>query len=497
MAVFDQHLTQLSLAELPPGSRLYFLGIAGTGMASIAGLCQEAGFKVCGSDQAAYQPTAGQLQASGIPVYSPYGQQNLEEANPDVLIVGNAISRGNPELEYWINAGRPLCSFPQVLGEYFLSRKTSMVITGTHGKTTTTALSAYLLAQLGEDPGWLIGGVPQDDSQSYHLGKGRVFVSEGDEYDTAFFDKGAKFLHYRPQILLINNLEHDHVDIYPDFDSLLVMFARLIERTREEGGAIVANSDSPGVRQLLAVTGLDREANGPRLLTFRAGDGPLARAITYGKSHYHPVQQRWVAPIYSERWGFLDVATKLPGQHNIANIAGMLGCLSLLAERGELKGGWGKSELLAALACFGGVKKRCEFLGTFRGAPVYHDFAHHPTAVAKMIEIFASLHPDRRLIVAFDPKNASSRRNIFMDQYVQAFIRAKVTLIGACRQELRIAADQRMNIEELAHRIGPSAHAFHDNQALLSWVHAEANKDDVIVFLSCGDFSDIPRRLIQ
>jgi UDP-N-acetylmuramate: L-alanyl-gamma-D-glutamyl-meso-diaminopimelate ligase len=497
MTAFNQHLTELDLSQLPLGSTVYFLGIAGTGMASVAGLCQEAGFKVCGSDQAVYQPTAGQLEASGIPVFTPYHQSNLERVNPAVVVVGNAISRGNPELEYWINAGRPLISFPQLLGEYFLSRKTSMVITGTHGKTTTTALSAHVLSQLGEEPSWLIGGVPQDNRPSYHVGKGSVFVSEGDEYDTAFFDKGAKFLHYRPQVVLLNNLEHDHVDIYPDFASLLTMFGRLIDATHAQGGAIVANSDSPGVIQLLAAKGLPVEGSAERLLTVSAGTGPRKNGITYGESRYQAAEQRWCAPVFTERWGTLEITTKLPGQHNIANIAGMLACLSLLADRGQLKGGWGKSELLAAVESFPGVKKRCEFLGSFRGAPVYHDFAHHPTAVAKMIEIFANLHPDRRLVVAFDPKNASSRRNVFAPLYAEAFKRADVALIGACREELRIPADQRMNTQELARNIGPSAHAFQDNEGLLTWLRAHAEEGDVIVFLSCGDFSNIPQALIQ
>jgi UDP-N-acetylmuramate: L-alanyl-gamma-D-glutamyl-meso-diaminopimelate ligase len=491
MSAFEQNLDTLPLSQLRPGAKIYFLGIAGTGMATVAGLCKEAGFDVSGSDQAVYQPTAGMLAAAGIPVYTPYHSDNLLKAKPDLMVVGNAISRGHPELEYWISQGRPMASYPQVLGECFLADKASVVMTGTHGKTTTTALMAHVLTELGEDPSWFIGGVPQNQEQSFRLGKSPLFVLEGDEYNTAFFDKGAKFLHYRSRVLLLNNLEHDHVDIYPDFASVLAMFARLLTSC-EERGLIVANMDSPGVRQLL-------EANNAqhKVLGFAAGDKPQERRIIYGPSSYDATRDCWVGTIHTEQWGRLEVATQLPGQHNLSNIAGMLGCLARLKEGGHIKGSWGARELLASIASFPGVQKRFEEIGAYNGCPVYLDFAHHPTAVGNVLEIFAKRYPARRLIVAFDPKNVSSRRNIFFPLYATAFRRAHVALIGACKEDVRIPLEERMNIDALARSIGPDAHAFHDNEELLKWVRTHAQKEDVIIFLSCGDFSNIPRALIQ
>jgi UDP-N-acetylmuramate: L-alanyl-gamma-D-glutamyl-meso-diaminopimelate ligase len=255
---------------------------------------------------------------------------------------------------------------------------------------------------------------------------------------------------------------------------------------------IVANTDSPGVQQLL-----NNFALNTKVLTVAKGTDPRANSIIYGASRYHQEQDYWYGTIHTEVWGSLPVRTMLPGEHNLANIAGMLGCLTQLHRKGHLKGGWSKDKLLQAIASFPGVQKRCEKLGTYKGCPVYLDFAHHPTAVAKVIELFAERFPGRRLLVAFDPKNASSRRNIFVSRYAEAFRKAQVALIGACKEDPRIPPEERMNIDELARSIGPDAHAFHDNEKLLMWVREHARKDDVIVFLSCGDFSNIPRALIQ
>jgi UDP-N-acetylmuramate: L-alanyl-gamma-D-glutamyl-meso-diaminopimelate ligase len=491
MTVFEQNLQHFPLAQLPAGAKIYFLGIAGTGMATVAGLCKEAGFVVCGSDQAVYQPTAGMLADADIPVFTPYHQDNLIKANPDLIVVGNAISRGHPELEFWISQQRPMTSFPQLLGEYFLADKASIVMTGTHGKTTTTALMAHVLTELGEDPSWFIGGVPQHQSQSFNLGKSPLFVLEGDEYNTAFFDKGAKFLHYRSRVLLLNNLEHDHVDIFPDFSAVLAMFGRLLTSISDRG-LIVANTDSPGVERLLESAGLR-----DHVLAVAQGNAPRSKSIIYGASTYDESHDCWRGTIYSERWGRLEINTQLPGQHNLSNIAGMLGCLSRLQEGGHLKGAWNQQDLLASIASFPGVQKRCEYLGTYKGCPVYMDFAHHPTAVENILKVFSQRYPEKRLIVAFDPKNASSRRNIFVPLYAQAFRRAKVALIGACKEDVRIPPEQRMNTDELARSIGPEAQAFHDNEEILTWMRSHVQKNDVVIFLTCGDFSNIPRALIQ
>jgi UDP-N-acetylmuramate: L-alanyl-gamma-D-glutamyl-meso-diaminopimelate ligase len=235
--------------ELKKGSTIYFMGIGGTGMAAVAGLCQEAGFRVIGSDNAMYPPMSTMLEELKIPVKTPYSAENFTSEKPDLVVVANALSRGHVELEALLRSGVPYTSFPKLTGDEFLSKRVGVVVTGTHGKTTTSSLTAHVLNELGEDPGFVIGGIPHNFPRSFRLGRGKTFVIEGDEYDTAFFDKGPKFLHYHPHHLIINNIEYDHADIYASVEAIEAQFDAVAQLVPGDG-SIMANWDDPRVKNI-------------------------------------------------------------------------------------------------------------------------------------------------------------------------------------------------------------------------------------------------------
>jgi len=483
----------LDSGSLKPKGHVYFMGIAGTGMASVAGLCREAGYKVTGSENdQIYPPMSTMLEELKIPVAAPYATANIDREIPDLVVVANALSRGNPEIETVLTRDLPYTSFPKLLGDYFLKDRASIVVAGTHGKTTTTSLMAHVLHELGEDPSFMIGGIPRNFPRSFRLASGATFVIEGDEYDTAFFDKGPKFLHYRPKHLIANNIEFDHADIYKDVDAIEEQFEKLMALVPTPD-RIIANVDDPGIARVIKRLGLTEEVL--RVGTLRKSPGTEVWV-----DHITPSDKpdgRTTTVFGTKRWGALTIDTVLNGTHNMANIAQVLGCLISLERQGDLRSTLSPERIVKALGTFAGVKRRLELLASSQGIDIYEDFAHHPTAVSLVIEGFRKAHPKKRLIVAFEPKNATSRRNIFQNDYVQMLGKADRVLIGACPQDKRVADAERMSTSAIVQGIGAKASAFDSNESLLETLRKEIKTGDAVIFMSSGSFSGIQYKIAK
>ena len=474
--------------------KIYFVGIGGTGMASVAGLLQEAGFEICGSDVGIYPPMSTMLDELKIPVYTPYGEENLKLVRPDLAVIANALSRGNPELEHVLASGIPFTSFPAICGDIFIKSRIGVVVTGTHGKTTTTSILAHLLTELGEDPSFVVGGIPLNFPRSFRLGKGKTFVIEGDEYDTAFFDKGPKFLHYYPHHLILNNLEFDHADIYPNVEAIEAQFVKVCELVPPEG-VIFANVDDPGIARLMSKA--TPKAKVVRVATAGVAQDADVSVSDISATATRPDQQTWTATIATKTLGKVRIETHLSGKHNIANIAQVIACVESLAARGHLTNKLDATGIQRALASFKNVRRRLDHLVSSGGIDVYEDFAHHPTAVGLVIDGFRTAFPQRRLFVAFDPRNATSRRNVFQAAFAQKLGMADRVFIGPCPEDKKIPESERMNTEAMAKAIGSRATSYASHEALLSSLRGELRSGDAVIFMSSGSFNGIQHQLAE
>lgn len=479
---------------IQPNAKIYFMGIGGTGMAAVAGLCQEAGYKVSGSDVPMYPPMSTMLEELKIPVRSPYSPDNLAAEKPDVVVVANALSRGNVELEALLRSGIPYTSFPALTGELFLSKRTSVVVSGTHGKTTTSSLLAHVLFELGEDPGFIIGGIPRNFPRSFRLGQGKTFVIEGDEYDTAFFDKGSKFLHYHPHHLIVNNIEFDHADIFANIEAIEAQFAK-VSRLVPKDGAIMANVDDERVANLMK--NIKPDCHVIRVATLGKTKDADVKLLKYSARERNRGEQVWNADIETKTWGVLSIETTLSGTHMMANITQVIATIESLAQKRQLKKTPDAKALTKAIADFKSVARRLDHLGAAGDVDIFEDFAHHPTAVGLVIEGFKAVYPNRRLLVAFEPKNATSRRNTFQKEYVKKLGQADRVYIGPSPEDKRIAEDQRMNVQDLAQEIGSKAGAFPSNDALLMAMIQDIKPGDAVIFMSAGSFSGIQYKLLE
>ena len=398
-------------------------------MASLAGLLRDRGHALTGSDEDVYPPMSTQLLALGLQVRSPYAEGNVPE-DADLVVIGNALSRGNPEVEVVLDRRQPMTSLPALVGEEILRGRTSLVVAGTHGKTTTTSLLAYLLEQGGQDPSFLVGGVPVDFGRSYRTGRGPHFVIEGDEYDSAFFDKRPKFVHYRPDVAVIGNLEFDHADIYADLAAVQTAFFRLMSVIPRRG-RLIAGIESPGLAPLL-----------PRafcpVVTFGLGEGADWRALDLRRSG-----DRTIFRLQVRGRDEGDFALGLQGEHNVRNALA-----ALAAADGA---GLPPAACRAALATFRGVKRRLEVRGRVGGVTVYDDFAHHPTAVKATLE---ALRPraapgEGRLWAVFEPRSYTSRTRVFQGDFATAFAAADQVLVAAAHLPQKVPAAERLSESEL------------------------------------------------
>lgn len=485
---------------LNPGSKIYFMGIGGTGMASVAGLMQAKGYTICGSDQQLYPPMSTMLENLGIQVHIPYSPENLRQEKPELVVVANCLSAGHPEITEMLDSGLPYTSFPHLLNQTVLAGPGNIVVAGTHGKTTTSSLVAWCLESLGVRPGFMIGGMPGNFAGSFSPGAGRFFVIEGDEYDSAFFDKGSKFLHYRPEYLVLNHIEFDHADIFKDERAVEQAFEKLVSQVSHPG-KIIANLGDPGVSGLLRRMGLEQEVSGVWSQSVPAsGIGSLCKTrLIQGRPllSSEPGLQRWELSVWNEDLGTLEINSTIGGPHNFSNLCQTIGLLGELFRQAGLLDADLPKKISEALGQYKGVRRRLDYLGLCQGAEVYEDFAHHPTAVEQVIRAMRQARPQKRLLIAFDPANATCRRNVFMERYCQVFKLADQVLIGPVRTDHRIPEAERMDSAVLARMSGDHVRAFESIDGLREHLSTQLRPDDVLIFMSSGSFGTLPSALME
>ena len=458
--------------------RIHLIGVAGTGMGSFAGMLQAAGYAVSGSDENVYPPMSTQLERWGIEVLTPYRPENLDRARPDLVVVGNVVRKVNPEATAMRERGIPHVSFPQALGDLFIAPRHGVVVVGTHGKTTATAMMGALLHHAGRDPSFLVGGVTRDFESNFRLGGGLHFVVEGDEYDTAYFDKGPKFLHYHPRTAVFTSCELDHADIYRDeahYESAFERFADLLP----QDGFLAACAAYPSV---LRIAGRAR----CRVETYAVGAAAdweaRGLALRPDGAHFDLVRR-----------GAVLCRAHLPvgGAHNVENALGVAAAATALGLRPE--------EIAAGLAAFRGVKRRQEVRGVARGVTVVDDFAHHPTAVAKTLHAIRGTFPEGRILACFEPRSNTSRRNLHQKEYVGAWADAQEVFILRPAPTDRVPEAERLDVGRLTREIGeagPPARACDTVEEMVLAVVACARPGDVVVAMSNGAFGGIWDKLL-
>ena len=465
--------------DLPaPGSHIHLTAICGVGMASLAGLLQARGYRITGSDQNVYPPMSTYLADIGIHVLAGFRAEHLVP-RPDLVVIGNAVSRGNPEAEAVLAQGIDYISFPQALGRFLIGARSSLVVAGTHGKTTTSALAAWVLTSAGVDPGFFVGGVPVNFGSGWNAGGGEHVVLEGDEYDTAFFDKGPKFLHYRPKNVILTSVEFDHADIYRDLDHAKSAFAKLIEIIPSDGSLVVC-SDYP---EALAVS---RAIKAPAVSYGESGDW-IAKNVRFdrGRSFFEPTFK-------GDSEG--EVEAGVIGRHNVKN------ALAVYAMGRTL--GISRDRLLDGFATFKGVKRRQEVRGERRGVLVIDDFAHHPTAVRETIDAVRGAYAGRRLWAIFEPRSNTSKRNIFAKEFAAALALADQAIVAGVYQPEKVAEGERLSVESLVgeiNRIGGAGRALTlaDAGAIAEYVARHSRAGDVLLVMSNGGFDGVHDKILQ
>jgi UDP-N-acetylmuramate: L-alanyl-gamma-D-glutamyl-meso-diaminopimelate ligase len=458
---------------------IHLIAICGVGMSALAGMLQAKGFRVTGSDQNVYPPMSTQLAALGIEVRPGFSPAHLAD-KPDLIIIGNAVSRSNPEVQAMLELGLPFLSFPQALAEFFLHDRHPIVVAGTHGKTTTASLMAWVLATAGLQPSFMIGGIPRNFGTNYRLGDGPFFVVEGDEYDTAFFDKGPKFLHYRPQSAILTSVEFDHGDIYRDLDHVKDAFRRFIQILPAQG-FLAAGVDCPHVWGLLSEVPCAWEGYG-RTTMGQWG----ARDIQWGEATTRFVVLHNGQPVGAVEW-------ELMGWHNIQNALGVTAVASHLSIP--------FARIQEGLQTFTGVKRRQEVRGIVRDIVIIDDFAHHPTAIRETLAALQARYRGRRFWAIFEPRSATSRRSTFQDEFVAALAGADHVIIAGLYNPDYIPAGERLSPERLARDIaakhGKDAHYIPEVDAIVAHVAAQAQPGEVVVIMSNGGFGGIHDKLLS
>ena len=455
---------------------IHLIGICGTAMASLAGMLNERGYRVTGSDAAAYPPMSDFLASLGIPVAQPFDAANLQP-HPDVVVVGNAISRGNVELEYLLNERIPFCSLPQILHEEFLRGKEVLVVAGTHGKTTTTSMLAWIFHSAGLEPSFLIGGIAENFGSSFALGGGKHFILEGDEYDTAFFDKGPKFLHYFPDRVVLTSVEFDHADIYKDLDAVETAFKRLVNLVPGRG-RIVAIDAGASVERCIAKAFCPVERYGVQA-------NAQWRIVNL---RFAATKTSWTVLQGSEPWADFDFG--LAGEYNVCNAtaaaAMAAGC------------GIPKEKIQAALKTFKSVKRRLEVKALVNGITIIDDFAHHPTAIAGTLTALRSRFPGARLWVILEPRSNTLRRNVFQHELANSLALADEIIVAGVFKSDAIPSAERLDLMAVGAELeqhGKRARIISGVEGIVEVVAPELRSGDVVAILSNGGFDGIYQKL--
>jgi UDP-N-acetylmuramate: L-alanyl-gamma-D-glutamyl-meso-diaminopimelate ligase len=457
---------------------IHLIGICGTAMASLAGMLAERGFRVTGSDAAAYPPMSDFLASLGIPVSQPFSVTNLSP-RPDLVVVGNAISRGNVELEHVLDQRIPFCSMPQLLHDEFLVGKEVLVVAGTHGKTTTTSMLSWIFEVAGTRPSFLIGGIAENFGRSFQIGEGKYFILEGDEYDTAFFDKGAKFLHYFPDSVILTSVEFDHADIYKDLDAVETSFKRLVNLVPGRG-RIVAFDTGESIARCLAKAFC-----------------PVERYGNIGTSNWKIDNLQltssgtsWSVAQNGKHWA--DFEFPLAGEYNVWNATA---AAALAAHYGIAV-----DVIASALRTFKSVKRRLEVKAEVNGITIIDDFAHHPTAIAVTLNALRARYSGRRLWAILEPRSNTLRRNVFQAELSKSLSLADEIVIANVFKSESIPENERLDVNSVAAELTRTRHharVLQDVDAIVSTCAPEMRTGDVIAILSNGGFGGIYEKLPQ
>lgn len=466
----------------------YFLGIGGTAMASVAVALSKCGYKVSGVDANVYSPMSNFLEQNGILYFNGYDAAHLETLTPQQIVVGNAISRGNVELEVALNRRLKLVSMPEIVRQYLIERHTSIVVAGTHGKTTTTSLLAWLLESCKASPGFLVGGIPENFGEGCRASLRETdgyFVIEGDEYDTAFFDKRSKFVHYRPDIAIVNNLEFDHADIFNSIAEIELSFKRFLNLV-PQNGLVLLNADDPRVRQLSDKCPAPVQTFGfAQTAAWCAGD------IDYRSDETHFSLFRtgnFIARFHSP----------LLGEHNVRNaLAALSACLHL---------GFEPEMLQQGLSSFKNVKRRLEVIAEINGITLIDDFAHHPTAVRETLKATRQKYPNRRIVACFEPRSNTTTRNIFQKELVECFELADVVAIGKIDRPERYALHERLDAQKIISELESQGKIGYASSVpapknypldIVNFLSSHLHSGDVILAMSNGAFGNLKFHLLE
>jgi UDP-N-acetylmuramate: L-alanyl-gamma-D-glutamyl-meso-diaminopimelate ligase len=469
--------------QLPKVKRVYLIGIGGTAMASVAGMLQQRGYEVGGSDEHVYPPMSTYLESLRIPVLEGYTRDHLETFRPDLVVIGNVAARTNPEAEATLQMDLPYTSMPEAIYELFIKGKHSIVVAGTHGKTTTTSLMAWVLEAAGRDPSMVVGGIPLNFNQNFKLGSGPEFVIEGDEYNTSFFDKGPKFLHYAANTLIVNNIEFDHADIYADLNAIIEAFRKGVQQVAP-GDSIVANGDDANVAKL-------RNDARARWITFGSD---RHHTVSFADADFAPDTTSFTAFWEEKEW--FRFHTTLSGKHNVLNALAVAAVARLRGVSAEA--------IQKGFQTFQGIKRRMEVRGIERDVTVIDDFAHHPTAIATTLNGARRRYPGRRLWALFEPRSISSSRKEFEPGYIDAFHEADRVVIGPIyyrdRYATRYGLDKMMSVPTIVDRLngdGIPTTQIDDIDAIAGLVAREAKPQDVVVVMSSGAFGGVHGKILE
>jgi UDP-N-acetylmuramate: L-alanyl-gamma-D-glutamyl-meso-diaminopimelate ligase len=466
---------------MTPVKHIHIIGIGGSAMAPLAGMLREQGFRVTGSDSGVYPPASTLLNSLGISYFPSFDATHLTPA-PDLVVVGNIIARGNPELEETLERKIPYRSMPEILEEVFLPGKHSIVISGTHGKTTTTAMLAWIFHSAGKQPTFLVGGVAENFGKSYGLGQGTDMILEGDEYETAFWDRGPKFFHYHPDDLIITSLEYDHADIYTDFTAYQLAFKRLVNLVPRNGRVVIWG---------------DSEKSGPALR--EAAAKSFCTVITYGFSSGND----WIASepefagdamrftVTHKGNSFGEFSLTASGRHNVLNALA-----AIIVAHGR---GISAESLQKSLASFRSVRRRLDVRGEHQGILVVDDFAHHPTAVRATIEAARGRWPKRRLWAILEPRSNSMRRKVFQETLPQALALADRVALGGVFRAQQLGDENRLDPETVAasvRTLGKEANVVGGGEAMAEFLAANAKPNDLLLIMSNGSFDGLCEKLL-
>ena len=463
---------------LPNYRRIHLIAIGGTGMAGLAGLLKSAGYHVRGSDAHMYSPMNRLLEQQSIPYVEGFRAENLNN-DTDLVIIGNAVSKTNPEVQETLRRQLPYMSFPQALEAFFLRDRYSIVVAGTHGKTTTTALTAWVLRYAGLDPSFLIGGWANNFSSNSHLGTGKYFVIEGDEYDTAFFDKGPKFLHYRPRTAILTSIEHDHADIYSDLAQVKKAFSSFVQQIPADGHLIAAEG-YPSIQEVIGGALCRIEVYGLNSRADWRAEGPsyLSHGVTFRAFHGSQDLGEFSSPLH--------------GQHNILNALAMIALAVSLKISIDV--------IRAALAEFQGVRRRQEVLGIVGGVMVIDDFAHHPTAIRETLSSLRKRHSGGRLWAIFEPRSATSRRRVFQNEFPKVFGEADRVVFSDLYAPEKLSEEQRLDARQVVADLtagGVSAVFCPKVEDILKVLTTDLHSGDVVCIMSSGDFGGLRTKLLS